>query len=124
MTLVGEKLKMPVLGVRPGVYRFELKDFEGKRLRSYVGESDNLERRMGNYRNPGAGQATNLRLNQSLRKLLQVEGTVAVSVVLEASVDGQALDLAAKSARLLVENTALVSLAASGGVVENLGTEA
>jgi hypothetical protein len=122
VTLVGAKLRMPLLGVRPGIYRFELRGDDGKALRSYVGESDNLERRMGNYRNPGPTQPTNVRLNQLLQEILEAGGSVTVSVVLEGTFDGRPLDLAAKPARLLIENAALVAMAADGVVIENLGS--
>ena len=60
MTLVNDRLKIPVLGVRPGIDRFEVPDSDGSEVGTYIGESDNLERRMGNYRNPGPTQPTNV----------------------------------------------------------------
>ena len=120
VTLVAELLKMPVLGIRPGIYRFESRGSDEGAIRTYVGEAENLERRMGNYRNPGSGQPTNLRLNQALRDTLVAGGSVAVSVVLAGTFDGLAIDLASKPGRLLIENAALVALGAAGADIENL----
>jgi hypothetical protein len=114
VTLASGRLKMPVLGVRPGIYRFEVSACGGSEVGTYIGESDNLERRMGNYRNPGPTQPTNLRLNQLLKEALEDGGSVVVSVVLEAIFDGGKLDLAARPARLLVENAALLAESAAG----------
>jgi hypothetical protein len=119
VVIAGERLAMPVLGVRPGIYRFELKLAEAP-MQTYVGEAENLERRMGHYRNPGSGQPTNLRLNRLLKDALAEGGSVAVSVVLGASFAGRELDLGSKPARLLVESAALVTLAGAGAAIENL----
>jgi hypothetical protein len=63
-----------------------------------------------------------VRINSVLRELLEGGGEISVAVVLVATLDGVALDLARKPARLVVENTALLHLAAQGAVVENLRT--
>jgi hypothetical protein len=47
----------------PAVYRLTLGYLTGHE-RHYVGESDNLARRMGNYRHPGPTQPTNQRLHK------------------------------------------------------------
>jgi hypothetical protein len=107
----------PVFGLMeetPGLYRMTLSGgVAGARPRMYIGETDNLRRRLsGNYRNPGSGQQTSLRINALLREHLAAGGDVALAVATAATVwlDGeeQALDLTRKAARLLAENAALV----------------
>lgn len=121
-TLANGRLVTPALGVGPGIYRFSLIEPEGEVRSYYIGESDSLFQRMNGYRNPGSTQATNVRINSVLRELLEGGGEISVAVVLVATLDGVALDLARKPARLVVENTALLHLAAQGAVVENLRT--
>ena len=46
-------------------------DTSAGRPRIYIGESDNLRRRLaGNYRNPGPSRQTSLRINKELREHL------------------------------------------------------
>jgi hypothetical protein len=121
-TLTPSGLVVPQFGVTPGVYRFTLVEPEGEVRSYYIGESENLFQRMNGYRSPGPTQTTNQRINRKLRELLADGGAVLVSVVLEAALDSVPLDLSGKSARLVVENTALLHLAAQGAVIENLRT--
>ena len=97
----------------------------------YIGESDNLRRRLAtNYRNPGSGQPTSLRVNAALREHLTSGGTVGLVIAtagtVHVSVAGSepapsALDLSAKAARLLAENAAIVTAQLAGEVdLENL----
>lgn len=122
ISLTNARLGVPIFGVTPGVYRFTLLEAGGDVRSYYVGESENLFQRMNGYRNPGPTQATNQRINRILQDLLEDGGSVRVAVVLEATLDGDHLDLAHRSARLLVENSALLHLATEGAVVENLRT--
>ena len=119
-TLANGRLITPALGVGPGVYRFTLLEPEGDVRSYYIGESDNLFQRMNGYRNPGSTQPTNQRINSILRELIEDGGAAPVSLILGATLDGEPLDLARKPARLVVENTALLHLAAQGAAVENL----
>jgi hypothetical protein len=112
----------------PGLYRLTLAGAPaGGRARVYIGESDNLRRRLtGNYRNPGPSQQTSLRINAMLRDHLLGQGVVEVAVATAVSVwlDGvqSDLDLNRKSGRLLAENAALVDAQQSGlSEVVNLG---
>ena len=57
----------PMLEGRPGVYRFTITEVSRTRC-FYVGETDNLSRRMNNYRHPGA-DAANEREAQRVRLL-------------------------------------------------------
>jgi len=116
----GPKPVFPSLPARPGVYRFTLTSAEADLIGVYIGESDNLSRRMGNYRNPGPTQPTNQRLNAQICELITSGGAARVSASVEATVDGEVLDLAARPARLLAENAALVRAAQMGLPVANL----
>jgi hypothetical protein len=98
----------------PGLYRMTLAGgVTGSRPRVYIGETDNLRRRLhGNYRNPGPRQQTSLRINALLREHLGAGGAVGLAVATTATVwlNGaeQPLDLTRKAGRLLAENAALV----------------
>jgi len=116
-------LSMPALGPEPGIYRFELRDASGEVQSYYVGESDNLFKRMNGYRSPGPTQSTNLRMNLRFVSVLEEGGSVGVNVVLEATLDDTPLDLAYKPARLIVENTELVRLKLAGATIENRGND-
>lgn len=75
---------------------------------------------MGNYRNPGGGQMTSLRINALLVAHLADGGDVQVASVTDAAVDlagrRAALDLSHKAGRLLAENAALIAATAAGDV--------
>ncbi len=116
------RLDIPNMGAGPGVYCFTLSEPDGTTRSYYVGESENLWRRMLGYQNPGSSQATNVRLNRILSALLEAGGGVRLAVVFEATLGGTPLDIGRKPDRLIVENTALVDLAAQGFAVENLRT--
>ena len=103
--------------LNPGIYRFTL---IGEHTSFYVGESDNLARRMAGYRRPGPTQHTNIRMKQRFQDILAGGGAIEVAVVLEASFDDEPLDFLTKPARLLVKNAALVDLIRAGATVENL----
>lgn len=62
----------------PGLYRLTSTDRPGQaRPRVYVGESDNLRRRLArNYRKPGSGQQTSLWGSAGLREHLAGGGRV------------------------------------------------
>ena len=116
----------------PGLYQLTFTGQPGQaRPRVYIGESDNLRRRLAtNYRSPGNGQPTSLRVNAALREHLTGRGTVglviATAATVHVSVAGgepapSALDLSAKAARLLAENAAIVTAQVAGEVdLENL----
>jgi hypothetical protein len=104
------KLVFPKVPAAGGLYCFRTKDSAGKRS-LYVGESDNLGRRFGNYRNPGPTQQTSIRINQLLRQIISVGGEIAVSIAVEAFVettnDQHPADFSQKSTRRLFENFAI-----------------
>ncbi len=115
-----QKPVFPGLPSRPGVYRFRLLAAGGSLEGVYIGESDNVARRMGNYRNPGPTQPTNQRLNSRFREVLAHGGAVELAVATAVTVDGEPLDMVARPARLLAENAALIRAAQEGLPVENL----
>ena len=122
-TITLDRSDKPVFGrlpTDPGVYRFSFTDADGQLVGVYVGESDNLARRMGNYRNPGPTQPTNQRLHARILEILAAGGGAALTVATAASIDDDALDLAGKPARLLAENLALVRAAQQRLPIENL----
>ena len=111
----------------PGLYRFTLTGRSAPN-RIYIGESDNLRRRLNsNYRNPGPRQRTSLRINALLVEHLSIGAhvTVDISVVgmLHVADSGPlALDLSRKAGRLLAESAALVLAQHSEDAdIENLG---
>jgi len=121
------KLLFPNVDDAPGLYRLSAAGIGDQPSRLYVGETDNLRRRLaGNYRNPGPTQQTSLRINALLRDHLTAGGTVELAVATAAVVhlDGHArqLDLTRKASRLLAENAALVHAHVSGNAeIVNLG---
>ena len=117
--LVGGRPSFPLLGAAPGIYRFAITSGRGE-MRWYIGETGNLARRMGNYRNPGPTQPTNQRLFRTIVEVLGSGGGVDLAVGLHATFEGNALNLRSKAARRLVENAVLVGLELDGASVDNL----
>ncbi|WP_434453547.1 GIY-YIG nuclease family protein [Lentzea sp. E54] len=108
--LSDDKLVFPRLPSVAAIYRLTFANSAG-RPRIYIGETDNLRRRVGNYRNPGPTQQTSQRLHDELVRHLTAGGTVSLSIAIEAEIetDGQhsVLPLARKTARVLAEHAAL-----------------
>ncbi len=122
------KLAFPgPLPARPGLYRFTLANQAG-RDRIYIGESDNLRRRLGtNYRNPGPRQQTSRRVNAFLVEHLRGGAEVVLDIADGATLLGNGivtadLDLSRKAGRLFAESAALVLAQHADAVdIENLG---
>lgn len=106
----GGKLVFPPLPRSPGIYRLTFSGLAGQ-PRVYIGESDDLRRRTGNYRNPGPTQQTSQRIHQELISHLTAGGTVTMSLatnaVIEADGETTQLPLARRTARVLAEHAAL-----------------
>jgi hypothetical protein len=123
----GRRVAFATMPEAPGLYRFTLTDHVApERRQVYLGETDNLRRRMANYRTPGSGQPTNVRLNALLLGHLAAAGKVEVSVASEATtwLSGSKLplDMSRKASRLLAENAALVlAYATDDADIINLG---
>jgi hypothetical protein len=106
------RLVFPNAPALPGLYRFTVR--KSGKTASYVGQSENIQRRFENYRRPGPAQATNVRLNK--RFVADLAGGAEIAVAI--ATDGIALnrgdrsvqpDLRVKSIRLLIECAALES---------------
>jgi hypothetical protein len=117
------RLAMPPPPHDGGLYRFRL---QGRGAPSiYVGETDDLVRRFGQYRNPGPTQRTNTRMNNRMREHLGAGGTVLAECCTEAWIhvgaEQEGLDLSRKSHRMLAEETALAQVGASAvDQIENI----
>lgn len=110
VTIDQGKLVFPALPRSPGVYRLTFSALADQ-PQMYIGESDDLHRRTGNYRNPGPTQQTSQRIHQELITHLTADGTVTMSVatsaVIETNGEATQLPLARKTARVLAEHAAL-----------------
>lgn len=110
----------------PGLYRLTLTGL-GRRPQVYVGETDNLRRRLaGNYRSPGPSQQTSKRINRLLLDQLSQSVAVRLAISTAATVwinnEAADLDLTRKASRLLAENATLVALLTAGEAdIVNLG---
>lgn len=118
VSLDNDRLRFPEVPDQPGVYRFTI----GGRV--YIGETNRLRRRFQHYRTPGPTQATNIRLNGLLIDALRGGEMVTAEIVSDAEVSFDdkfkpvRFDL--KSARLMVENAALLRAELAGEPVINL----
>ncbi|MFI6762806.1 hypothetical protein ACIBF5_27100 [Micromonospora sp. NPDC050417] len=118
------KPAFPRAAASHGLYRLI---FSRPGTRIYIGESENLHRRLSNnYRNPGPSQQTSLRINALLREHLTAGGTVSLAVATAATVvvdeQERPLDLMFKAGRLLAESAALVAARMAGDAqIVNLG---
>jgi hypothetical protein len=115
-------LVIPPVPAEPGIYRFRLSGDAATEV--YIGESDNLRRRMqGNYASKHTG-TTNVRVRELLQHHLTEEECVHLAIVRVASLelDGYqaSADLSDKSTRLLVENAALAIARFGGETTHNL----
>jgi len=117
VTLDGEsELAFPQVPTGPGAY--ELRLTHGGEVSAYVGETDNLRRRLSHYRNPGPTQRTNIRMNEEWRRRLASDWDALLFTCDVASIDREAdplsLDLNDKYARQLVESAHILHLRKAG----------
>jgi hypothetical protein len=115
-------LVFPGLPQLPGVYRISMSGaVDQTRPLVYVGETDNLQRRVAHYRSPGPTQWTNQRIRKDLLAHFRAGGravlAVATSAVVEALGESTPLPLARQTARVLVENAALALLYLDGDAI-------
>ncbi len=103
-------LCFPAISTDPGIYRFALSS--ENRTSVYIGETDNLRRRMQHYRTPGPSQPTNRRLNSELRRILaaggQARAAFASRARLQINQKEAVVSLGSKAYRVLIEHAALV----------------
>ena len=76
------KLTMPDPGIGPGIYRLRLTG--GGAPSVYIGESEDICRRFGQYRNPESSQRTNIRVHKWMLERIQAGGVLEVAVVAQA----------------------------------------
>jgi hypothetical protein len=104
------KLLFPQLPGVPGIYRLLLHDRQSPSV--YIGEAEDLKRRMQRYRAPGTRQPTNLRLHSRIQGVLKGVGAVEVATATDATLELDErplpLDLSKKAFRRLLESVALV----------------
>ena len=105
-------LLFPKADRAPAIYRFRIKHKKNEAV--YIGETNNLNRRFGNYRNPGPSQKTSLRINAALIEALGKGSEISLSVVTEGAMierdnDFEAKDLTSKVVRCLFENAAILN---------------
>lgn len=104
-----ERIAFPRTPLGPAVYRFELK--QSGCVEYYIGETEEISRRLQQYRTPGVTQRTNQRIKDLIVECLQKGGTVNVAII----PNGHALydegelkiDLADYHQRKLIEATAI-----------------
>ncbi|MGN7437583.1 MAG: DUF7662 domain-containing protein [Alcanivorax sp.] len=107
------RLSFPRVDIIPALYRFRIRRADCPEA-VYVGETVNLRRRFGNYRNPGASQKTSLRINSVLTQALENGAEISISVITQdAWIDDgsgqQVLDLSSKVSRCFLENAAILN---------------
>jgi hypothetical protein len=114
------KLKFPRASELPGLYCFDLINQHA----TYVGETDNLMRRLQHYRTPGPSQLTNIRLNALLSDALRdLSERISIRICEGAKIvighQERAADFRKKFERVLVEHAILVAAVSTGVSILN-----
>lgn len=104
--------RFPSLPRLPGLYRYDFGVDENDVRTLYIGESVDLARRAGNYRNARTDrsrQRTSRRIHKQIVQHLQAGGSIQFAIATRVQLgNGQATDLRLKSARRLAENAAVL----------------
>ncbi len=113
LILEQDRLSFPRADNVPALYRFRIRRINGCEA-VYVGETVNLRRRFGNYRNPGTSQKTSMRINRVLKEALQDNAEIAISTIthgawIDIGNGQQILDLSSKISRCFLENAAILN---------------
>ena len=111
------RLRFPVLAPVPGLYRFTLTGDAGERV--YIGESDDLRRSPPRRRDSAAAPPIG-RLQTAVAATLAGGGTVVVSYVSQARLDGEELDLSSRAIRKFLQTLVVLRLSRAGSVAESL----
>ena len=106
-----DRLKFPDVSDIPAVYKLNIETENGPHY--YVGETDNLRRRVQGYRTPGPTQPTNKRLQAIMMDALAEHKNVSIDLLhMSQKQAGQsaefAFGLGNKFVRRLFENTAIL----------------
>ena len=114
-------LQFPELDPLPGVYLFRLDD--GKKTEVYIGETDNMKRRVTQYRNPGSSQTTNINLNKIMKNYLKSGGRITIHLMnlITVEIDGKIIGgLDDKYVRRFLENAAILHTIQQGDQLLNM----
>jgi hypothetical protein len=111
------RLAFPAAEALPAIYRFRIRRSDSEKR--YIGQTENLARRFGYYRNPGLGQQTNIRLNAEFVRELGAGAEVSVAAVTAgARIDWGSgpvtADMSSTATRCLLENAAILDDGAVG----------
>jgi hypothetical protein len=121
LTLAADKIILSSLPQIPGVYCFRCLTETDAWL--YIGEADNLKKRIYSYGKPGPTQGTNIRLNALLRNALVEDEhiTLAIATAATLEVDGSRVvaNLSDVFVRRLIEDAAIVATVTAGTRVLN-----
>lgn len=103
----------------PSIYRWVSLKPDGTVESIYVGETDNLGRRIYGYLNPGPSQQTNLRMNAELKELVASGHLVTLERVKFQSIrlNGAEIpttSLADKHVRVMLEHALLLAVQSQG----------
>ena len=115
------RLAFPAAEALPAIYRFRIR--RGDSEKRYIGQTENLARRFGHYRNPGPSQQTNVRLSAEFLRALGAGAEISVAAVTAGAwIDWGAgpatADMSSTATRCLLENAAILDDGAVG--VESL----
>lgn len=115
------RLAFPPADQVPALYRLRVRSDPEQH---YIGETDKLRRRLGQFRSPGSTQATNRRINGLLLETLEEGGQAEVDVAtdpIEVWRDGAAVevDLDDKWTRRLLESAGVLGAVHAGYAVLN-----
>lgn len=109
-------LSFPKATKAPAIYRFQLRlpDTQAQ----YIGETENLARRLAHYRKPGPSEKTNLRLNARFKAELEAGAHITVTIATSAAWSKrgtvrQDADFTSKVVRCLFENAAILDTGAA-----------
>jgi hypothetical protein len=111
------KLVFPAADAVPAIYRFRIR--QGDAERRYIGQTENLARRLGHYKNPGPTQHTNIRMNAEFVQALAAGLEISVAAVIggawiEGGAGKVAADMSSTATRCLLENAAILADRATG----------
>lgn len=118
-----DRLKFPDVTDMAAVYKLNIETKNG--LHHYIGETDNLRRRVQGYRTPGPTQPTNKRLRTIMTDALIAHKIVSIDVLhMSQKQAGQSAEFAFgmgnKFVRRLFENAAILNSLKSGHTLLNL----
>ena len=108
------KLTFPATDKIPAIYRFALTLASVQQ--QYIGETENLARRLQHYRTPGPSQQTNIRINEVFQAALAAQAHIDIFIItandawIESNGERRPADLSSKAVRRLLENAAIINL--------------